>query len=442
MVTEWLRRVRVLDPLSRTDRVADVWVVNGVLEAIAHPADTPPADKDISDICITDDLGLVLAPGLVDLYSHSGEPGYESRETLKSLTAGAIAGGFTRLNLLPDTWPVLDNPASIEHIRQRIHAFSPVPHLGIWGAITCEAKGKQMAEFGDLVRSDVIGFADGVPLENSVLLRRVLEYSQGFHKPLALWPCDRALTLNGSARESNTSIRLGLVGNPAASETTALAALLEAIAAVVTSVSDQTSADDDEHRSTPTHLMRISTARGVELIQSAKARGLPVTASTTWMHLLWTVHDLAHYNPNLRLEPPLGTAEDRAALAEGVKAGVIDAIAIDHTPYTYEEKTVAFSDAPPGVIGLELAVGLLWDRFVTSGQWTASELWAALSLHPALCISQPPPTLMVGQPAEMVLFAPDTSRKITVPALQSKAFNTPYINQTVRGTILKTWTPP
>lgn len=436
MATEWLRRVRVLDPLSGTDRVADAWVVDGVLEAIAHPTDTPPADKANRDIAITDELGLVLAPGLVDLYSHSGEPGYESRETLKSLVSGAIAGGFTRLNLLPDTHPVLDNPGSIEQIRHRIQSLTPSPHIGVWGAITLDAQGQQMAELGDLAQADVVGFADGVPLENSVLLRRVLEYSQMFRKPVALWPCDRPLTLNGAARESDASIRLGLVGNPAASETTALAALLEAIAAVTPRTRDH----DDESYPTPVHIMRVSTARSVELIQSAKARGLPITASTPWMHLLWTVDDLTSYNPNLRLDPPLGTAEDQAALATGVKTGVIDAIAIDHTPYTYEEKTVAFSEAPPGAIGLEFAIGILWDRFVTSHQWTALELWTALSLHPALCLNQPPPTLTIGDPAEMVLFNPNATYPITPSTLQSQASNTPYLHQTIRGKILKTWT--
>ena len=440
MVTEWLRQVRVIDPLSETDQVADVWVVDGVIEAIAPPVDVPLPDKADHDIITINQPGLVLAPGLVDLYSHSGEPGYESRETLKSLAEGAIAGGFSRLTLLPDTHPVLDNPASIDQIRQHIQTFEQAPFVGVWGALTQETAGDRMAELGDLVVADVVGFADGVPLQNSILLRRVLEYGQAFGKPIALWPCDRHLAGGGSAREGTTSIQLGLIGNPAISETTALAALLEAIADRHYGVGHDGENTGEIDHPAPIHIMRVSTARSVELIQSAKARGLPITASTTWMHLLWTVDDLAKYDANLRLDPPLGRLKDQAALIQGVKDGAIDAIAIDHSPYTYEEKTVAFSDAPPGVIGLELALGILWNQFVVSGQWTALELWTALSLQPALCLNQAPPTLIVGQPAEMVLFDPEASWQITSHTLKSQSSNTPWLGESIQGKVLKTWT--
>ncbi|MEM7770138.1 MAG: dihydroorotase family protein [Cyanobacteria bacterium P01_A01_bin.37] len=456
MVTEWLRQVRVIDPLSGTDQISDVWVVDGVIAAIAPPTDDPLADGSLTavlpsaitqqDIHTIHQPGLVLAPGLVDLYSHSGEPGYESRETLKSLAAGAIAGGFSRLTLLPDTHPVLDNPASIEQIQHHIQRLEAAPQVSLWGTLTLEAKGEQMAELGDLAEANVVGFADGVPLHHSVLLRRVLEYGQVFGKPIALWPCDRPLSGGGSARESVASIRLGLVGNPAMAETTALAALLEAIADIYGADATQHAGGDgdrtDETADSPAtvHIMRVSTARSVELIRSAKAQGLPITASTTWMHLLWTVDDLSSYDPNLHLDPPLGTATDQAALIHGVRSGIIDAIAIDHSPYTYEEKTVAFAQSPPGAIGLEVALGTLWERFVASGQWTALELWAALSLHPALCLNQSPPTLMVGHSAEMVLFDPEASWQVTPKTLKSQSSNTPLLGQTIRGKVLNLWT--
>lgn len=440
MVTEWLRQVRVIDPLSKTDQIADVWVVDGVIKAIASPEDTPPEDIDAPDIISINQPGLVLAPGLVDLYSHSGEPGYESRETLKSLAEGAIAGGFSRLTLLPDTHPVLDNPASIEQIRQHIQTLDRAPFVGVWGALTQEVAGDRMAELGDLAAADVVGFADGVPLQNSILLRRVLEYGQVFGKPIALWPCDRHLAGGGSAREGTTSIQLGLIGNPAISETTALAALLEAIAGHQHELGDDGETHDEIDHPAPVHIMRVSTARSVELIRSAKARGLPITASTTWMHLLWSVDDLERYDSSLRLDPPLGRSHDQAALIQGVNDGVIDAIAIDHSPYSYEEKTVAFSDAPPGAIGLELALGILWNQFVASGSWTALELWTALSLQPALCLNQSPPTLIVGQPAEMVLFDPETSWQITSHTLKSQSSNTPWLGKSIQGKVLKIWT--
>jgi dihydroorotase len=185
--------------------------------------------------------------------------------------------------------------------------------------------------------------------------------------------------------------------------------------------------------------MRVSTARGVELIAQAKQRGLPVTASTTWMHLLYNTNDLDNYDPNLRLEPSLGNENDMQALIEGVRQGVIDAIAIDHTPYTYEEKTVAFAEAPPGVIGLELALPILWQRFVSSGEWSALELWRALSTNPQLCLGEKPINLSPGQPAEMTLFDPNATWTVNKQNLQSQASNTPWWDKEISGRVVRIW---
>jgi len=271
----------------------------------------------------------------------------------------------------------------------------------------------------------VVGFADGRPLSNLALVRRLLEYLQPLGKPIALWACDSKLMGNGVMREGLSSIRFGLPGNPAIAESAALAALLEIIAAV----------------GTPVHLMRISTRRSVELIQEAKSRGLPVTASTTWMHLLFNTEDLGNYSPNFRLEPPLGNPDDQGALIQGVRSGILDAIAIDHTPYTYEEKTVAFAEAPPGVIGLELALPLLWHTLVQTGDWTALQLWQTLSTNPALCLQQIPSAIAPEQPSELVLFDPQETWKVVKQTLKSHSINTPYLYQELTGRIVQTWCP-
>jgi dihydroorotase len=335
--TQLIQQVRVLDAVAQTDQVADVLVQDGVVADIAPSLTVIPASAEMID-----GQGKTLIPGLVDLYSHSGEPGHESRETLESLLAAGQAGGFTRLGILPTTEPAIDNPAMVEKLLARrtaiAHANSSLPHLYPWGALTQDAKGQQMVELVELAAAPIAGFADGRAIQNPLLTQRLLQYLQPLGKPVALWSCDRTLRDAGVAREGPFSLIYGLVGDPASSETAALAALLECVAEV----------------GTPVHLMRISTARGVALVRQAKEQGLPVTASTTWMHLLFSAKDLGSYDPNLRLDPPLGNPEDQAALIEGVKAGVIDAIAIDHTPHTYEDKTVGFPSAPPGAIGLEL----------------------------------------------------------------------------------------
>lgn len=426
MTSELLQHVRVLDPVSNTDQVADVLIADGLIKAIEPKMSELPVDTQVRDC-----QGLILAPGLVDLYSHSGEPGFEERETLASLLNAAATGGFTRLTLLPDTAPALDRPAVLAELNQKQQAiqtkatFPSLPHLYYWGAITLGIEGQQMTELAELAASGVVGFADGHPLSNLMLVRRVLEYVKPMGKPVGLWACNHQLVGNGVVREGIPSMRFGLPGNPAIAESAALAALLEVVAAV----------------GTPVHLMRVSTRRSVELIQDAKARGVPITASTTWMHLLFNTQDLGSYDPNLRLDPPLGNPDDQVALLQGVREGIIDAVAIDHAPYTYEEKTVAFAEAPAGVIGLELALPLLWHRLVETGQWTALELWRGISTSPALCLQQPPSTIMLNQPPELVLFNPQEVWNVNRQTLKSLSTNTPWLGQNLTGRVVQTWCP-
>ena len=433
MTSELLQQVRVIDPVSGSDRSSsDVLIADGVIKAVAQQISDYPADTQIKDC-----RGLVLGPGLVDLYSHSGEPGFEERETLATLFAAATAGGFTRLNILPDTTPPLDNPAGLAKLQQQwqqvrgtqafltgLPGLTQLPQLSFWGAITLGVQGQQMTELAELAAtSGVVGFADGQPVENLALLRRVLEYVKPLGKQVALYPCNRELAGNGVMREGSYSIRFGLPGNPAITQTTALASILELVAAI----------------GTPVHIMRVSTARGVELIQAAKARGLPITASTTWMHLLLDTRAISSYNTSLRIEPPLGNPEDLVALRQGLRAGILDAIAIDHSPYAYEEKTVAFESAPPGAIGLELALPLLWQHLVEEKEFSALELWRCLSTRPTECLQHTPKPIAPGEPANLTLFSPQQPWTVENQTLQSRSNNTPWLGQELSGRVVKTW---
>lgn len=433
MASELLQQVRVINPVTQTDRISDLLITDGVIRAIAdqltdYPTDTIPQD------C----RGLIAAPGLVDLYSQSGEPGFEERETLDSLLQAATIGGFTRIAILPTTQPAIDNPAMVAWLKDRHQTLrrsrplsssslpassSPLPHLHCWAALTQKTQGQQMTELAELAATEIVGFADGRSLNHLVLVRRLLEYGQPLKKPIALWADDPNLAGDGVMREGQESIMFGLPGIPAIAETAPLAALLECIAAI----------------NTPVHLMRVSTARSVELIRAAKAQGVPITASTTWMHLLLNSQVVGSYDPNLRVAPPLGNPADQQALQQAVQAGILDAIAIDHTPHSYEEKTVAFAEAPSGAIGLELALPLLWQGLVASGQWSALELWRALSTNPAQCLQQPPPTIELNQPAELILFNPDQTWTVDPASLQSRSQNTPWLGQTIQGRVVKLW---
>ncbi len=433
MTSELLQQVRVIDPVFGTDQIADVLITDNTIASVASSIDDVPNDTQIRDC-----RRLVLGSGLVDLYSHSGEPGFEERETLLSLLQAAAAGGFTRVSILPDTSPPIDNPSVVAQMLQRgvkewdrgrkgrnSLTLLPVhpPLLNIWGGLTVDIAGKQMTELADLAAAGVVGFADGRSWENLGLVRRVLEYLQPLKKPVAFWCCDRQLMTNGVMREGPDSIRFGLPGNPSFSETSAIAVLLELVATTGTDV----------------HIMRVSTARSVELIASAKAAGLPITASTTWMHLLLDTRAVKSYDTNLRLEPPLGNPRDLAALRQAVRTGVIDAIAIDHNPYTYEEKTVGFAEAPPGAIGLELALPLLWQHLVETEEFTALELWRSLSIRPAECLKQKLSAIAPAQKAELTLFDPQQNWKVEKQNLYTLSSNTPWLGQQIHGRVLQTW---
>jgi dihydroorotase len=416
MTKELLKQVRVIDPLQKTDIVADVLIIDGYIQDVA-----PQITNFTTDTSVRDCRGLVIGPGLVDLYSHSGEPGFEERETLSSLLQAATAGGFTKICVLPDTLPVIDQPALVTQLQQYRNREKVSPSLHIWGAITLDLAGKQLTEVADLTAAGIVGFTDGKPWENLGIVRRVLEYLQSFGKPVAFWPCDRYLAANGMIREGAEAMRLGLPPIPASAETTAIAALLELVADI----------------GTPVHIMRVSTARSVELIAEAKSRGVPITASTTWMHVLLDTTSMRSYHTALHLDPPLGNYQDMLCLREGLRTGIIDAIAIDHAPYTYEEKVQAFAESPPGAIGLELALPLLWQNLVATGEFTALELWRVLSHQPATCLQQEVKAIQPGEKAELTLFDPQQIWNVNQANLQTLSYNTPWFGKEIIGRVVQ-----
>ncbi|MFS8910177.1 dihydroorotase [Synechococcus sp. H60.3] len=421
-----LRGVRLLDPWQQRDEVTDVWLQQGRLRA-TQPTGIP------ADIPRLDATGWVLGPGLIDLYAHSGEITNEElspgRETLTSLGAAALAGGFTQVGLLPAplpgtaTFPVLNQPEQVGRYRRRPGDSRWLP----WAALSLEDKGETANPWGELAQAGAIGFATSFSSTSSagspVLLRRALEYLRPWNKPLLVWAWDPTLAGSGSLYEGVWALRLGLKGIPTSAETAALARLLEVMRSVASPA--------------PVHVMRLSQARSLELVQRAQTEGLPVTASTTWMHLLLAEEAvLEHgYDPNLRLLPPLPHVADREALIAGIRSGSLG-IATDHAPYTYEEKTLPFAEAPPGAIGLELALPLLWQNLVETGLLTALQLWSALSLYPARCLGLEPPCLDPG--SDWVLFDPAHTWTVSAATLRSHSQATSWLGKTLRGKVLHT----
>ncbi|MEM9484013.1 MAG: dihydroorotase [Cyanobacteria bacterium P01_F01_bin.116] len=407
-----IRGVRILDPLTQRDQLGDVVIRDRTIQAIGTALDL--SGDEIQEI---DGRGCVLGPGLVDLYSQTGEPGHESRETLDQLIQAATWGGFTRVGLLPNTVPAIDSPTQV------LGRLTSQSHSQVlpWGAITYDTQGERLTDLAELCSAGVVGLSDGRPLSNGCLIQRLLEYTQSLSVPLALWPCDSTQT--GICRDGADAIRLGLSTLPSTAETRPLSALLEDVAVSLR----------------PVHVMRVSTARSVELIRVAKARGLPITASVTWLHLLFSTADLDNYSPSLRLAPPLGTPGDRGALIAGLEDGTLDAIAIDHCAHTYEEKAVPFGVAPPGSVGLQLALPVLWHNFVVTNRWTALQLWSYLSLHPTRCLGIKAARVQVDAPADLVFFDPNDTWVATSKKLGCDVINTPYGDQTIQGRAKGIW---
>ncbi|QFZ92918.2 dihydroorotase [Synechococcus elongatus] len=406
-MADLFRQIRVLDPATGSDRRRDVRIQGGRLIAIADSLDTQPEDQ------VHNHPDWALGPALTDLYSRSGEPGAEPRETWQSLAAAAAAGGFGRVLLLPEGEPWLDQAEALTARPRQLGSVQ----LDYWAAYSQQGQGEQLSELAELATQGAIGFGDGQPLASPAFLRQLLLYSRSLNRPLLLWPCDRQLRGKGRARQGSLALRWGLPVDPQSSETAALALLLELLA----------------DSPTPVHLMRISTARSVELIAQAKQRGLPVTASVTWLHLLGNTADLSDYEPNLRLAPPLPEPDEQAVLQQAVRDGLIEAIAVDHSPYLYEEKTVAFGEAPAGAIGLELALPQLWQKLVVEAGWSPLTLWQRLSTGPQHCIGETPRSLSEGD--RVTVFDPQQSWTVSETSLRSQARNTHLLGQTLIGRV-------
>ncbi|PZU91265.1 MAG: dihydroorotase [Pseudanabaena sp.] len=399
------KQVKILDPY-RTDAETFADVIVGSDRQIQTDFD---ASQIPSDINVYEYSNLILGTGLVDLYSTSGEPGHETRETIFELTQAAVNGGFATVGILPNTQPAIDDIAALEFWRNVQKKYGDI--LQPWGAITKGLEGKQLTDMAELAES-VIGFTDSKPLANLALVRRAMEYVKPLNKVIALFPQNPELATGGVIREGKWSLQYGMTGYPAAAETSALAALIELVRLT----------------KAPTHFMRISTAQSVELIAQAKNDGLPVTASTTWLHLCHCDRDLETYDPNLRLSPPLGSEDDRLALVTGIKSGAIDAIAIDHTPCAYEEKVVPFEVAPVGAIGLEFALAVLWQKLVVTGFLADRELWLAMSINPAKCLNLPMPKLAK-------LFNPHHEWIANEQQIASQSRNSSYIGRSLIGKV-------
>jgi dihydroorotase len=374
------------------------------------------------DAEVIDCTGKLVVPGLVDMHVHFREPGEEQKETIATGSAAAVAGGFTTVCCMPNTKPPLDDVASIEFVLKRADGVGLCRVLPI-GAVSVGLKHEQLVEMASMKEAGAIAFSDdGEPIQDSGFLRKVLAYSKVCDAVVILHCEDKSLTAGGVMNEGLTALRLGLRGMPRAAEVTAIHRAIE--------LAKQTGAK--------VHIAHVSVKEAVDLIRQAKEEGVQVTAEVTPHHLTLTEEAVDDYDTNAKMNPPLRTAEDVAALREALIEGVIDCIATDHAPHAVEEKETTFDDAPFGIVGLETAVGVLWTELVHKANFPVVRLIEAMSTKPCHILGLDGGTLREGSRADVTVIDPETVWTVDAGKFRSKGRNTPYNGWTLKGKVVLT----
>ncbi len=410
-----LLNARLIDPAAGTETRGGLLMINGAIADLggAVTRDSVPADAEIIDCA-----GDMVAPGLIDMRAFVGEPGAEHRETMASASAAAAAGGVTTMVAMPDTHPVVDDPAVVDFIKRRARDTARVRVLPS-AAITKGLHGKEIAEIGLLLESGAVAFTDGLhSIRNAQVMRRAMTYGRDFDALIMHFAQDEDLAGSGVMNAGEFASRLGLGGIPVEAETIALDRDLRLVNMIKGRY----------------HASLVSAAPSLEIIARAKDAGLKVTCATSINHLTLNENDIGAYRSFFKLSPPLRQETDRIAMVEALASGLIDVIVSDHNPQDVETKRLPFGEAAPGAIGLEtiLSAGL---RLVHAGQVHLPRLLHALSTRPAEILGLPQGRLQKGAPADVIRFDPEEPYVLDPALLHSRSRNTPFDGARMEGKV-------
>jgi dihydroorotase len=405
-----IKNGRVVDPASGLDDKRDLLLEDGRIAAL---------DKNIAcaEAEVFDASNLIVAPGFIDLHVHLREPGKEGAETIATGTRAAAAGGFTAVACMPNTQPVNDTPLVTRYLLGQAARAGGARVYPV-GAVTKGQAGEELAEIESMRAAGVVAVTDdGRPVSNTRILRRAMEYCAALGIPLVDHCEDPHVAAGGVMHEGEWSLRLGLRGIPALAEE--LPVLRNARLAALTGAH--------------VHIAHLSTRGALEIVRAAKRDGVRITCEVTPHHFTLTDEACRDYDTCVKMNPPLRTAEDVAALIEGLADGAVDAIATDHAPHGQTEKQTEFEAAPFGIIGLETALGLALERLVHTEKVPLKKLVELLSTNPARILGVDGGALRVGAPADITIF--DLERKWTYRAEQgfSKSGNTPFDSRSFYG---------
>jgi dihydroorotase len=407
-----IRGARVLDPNAGVDDVLDVRVDDGTIAELGARLD-PNAHR------VIDGEGLLLAPAFVDPHVHLRTPGREDEETIASGTQAAAAGGYCAILAMPNTEPVVDSSAVLGSLVETARAEAEIP-VGFLAAITKGLEGAELTEMAELADAGAAGFSDdGRPVVAPGLMRRALQYGVVAGRPLAVHCEEPTLSRDGQMHEGAVSAELGFAGYPSVAESIMVERDL-ALAAY-------------ERR--PVHVLHVSARESVDAVRAAQAAGVGATAEVTPHHLCLTDEAVRSLDSNLKMNPPLRAADDRAALVEALRDGTIQAVATDHAPHARHEKEVPFEAAPFGVTGLETAFAALYTHLVEPGLVPLETLLERMSTGPAEIYGLPAPRIAVGEPANLVLLDLKASRRIEPADFRSRSANSWLLGERLTGKV-------
>jgi len=408
-----VRGARVLDPTEGIDARLDVRIDAGTIAAIGEGLDT-------NEHRVVDGEGLVLAPAFVDPHVHLRTPGREDEETIASGTAAAAAGGYCAILGMPNTDPVVDSAATLGALVEAASREAEVA-VGFLAAITRGQHGDELTEMAELADAGAVAFSDdGVPVASAGMMRRALQYASITGRKLALHCEERSLSRDGHVHEGAVAAELGFHGYPSVAESVMVERDL-ALAA---------------YEGQPIHVLHLSSAESVAAVRRARSSGIAASAEVTPHHLVLTDEAIRSLDANLKMNPPLRSEEDRAALVEALKDGSIECIATDHAPHALHEKDVPFEAAPFGVTGLETAFAAINTHLVRPGVLALETVIERMTAGPARVFGLDRPRVAVGAPANLVLL--DLEREWTVQTFKSKSRNSWLLGETLTGQVAMT----
>jgi dihydroorotase len=411
-----IKNGRIIDPSQEIDETADLIIKDGKILWLGNGA--PPE----ANYAVLNADGLIVCPGFIDLHCHLRQPGYEDKETIATGSLAAARGGFTTICCMPNTNPPLDSEAMISYVRTVAarEAFARVLPIG---CITRERQGGELVDMNELEMAGAIAFSDdGSPVSSPDIMRRALEYSRDFNRPIIDHCENLSMTLDGQVDEGIVSLEMGLRGIPAAAE--------EMMVKRDLVLAQETGGH--------VHIAHVSTAGAAGLIREAKEQGVPVTAEVTPHHLTLTGDDVVKYGTLAKVNPPLRTKQDTIALLRALNDGVIDIVATDHAPHTAADKSCDFKQAAFGISGFETALGSLLN-LVFKSELSLNNLIAALTYGPAHVLGyEKLGTLEVGAPADICIFDLHQEWVVDPAQFASKGKNTPLVGQTLKGKVMMT----